>query len=202
MAVGKPRTFRSCVVADASHGYAATNRKLGSSVGVKYERRSVNERELGKSTSAGASGLCGVAGIRSVALLQCTDTRRSSFSQHNMIQHIDTKGLARIGQSLRYLMILAARRGITGWMIVYENNRGCGIFYCRSIDLAWMDQAAVERPDGDLVRADDLVLGVERYDVEFFLFRITRQSCKVFLEKCYHIVAAADLGCNLFVRNC
>jgi len=54
-------------------------------------------------------------------------------------------------------------------MVVNRDDGCCGVADGQAKHLAGVDKRGVECPDGDLMGRDDVVLGVEGYDMKLFL---------------------------------
>ena len=86
-----------------------------------------------------------------------------------MIKHIDPEELPRFGQSFGDSEVFTTGRGISGWVVVNQNHRRCCVFDGDPEDFSGMNEAGIERANGDLMGIDNLIFRVQRYDMKFFL---------------------------------
>lgn len=126
----------------------------------------------------------------------CHDTSSSVFSDDDMVEDADADEFSDFGESIGNGDIFAAGGRVTGGVIVSEYDCRCAVTDSESKDFSWVNEAGVEGTDGDAVRGDGAVLGIEGHDMKFFLEAIGGESCESFEAESDCVVGATDtFGC-------
>lgn len=131
----------------------------------------------------------------------CHDTSPAVFSDDDMIEDADPDEFTDFGESIGNGDIFAAGGRVTGGVIVCEYDSRCAVTDSESKDFSGVNEASVEGTDGDAVRGDGSVLGIEGHDMEFFLESISGESCESFEAESDSVFGATDSfgswGCDI-----
>src|SRR5262249_53715152 len=109
-----------------------------------------------------------------------------------MVHDPDAEGFSRLFKAAGHQQVLLAWRGVPGRMVMHQEDGFGGVLDGRPEYLTGMNEAPVERPNGDPVRAYHPVLGVQRRDVEFFLPRVSPLPCQVVTAERKGFVGTGD----------